>query len=473
MPILVWFALSQLLLVAGFKWLPLERPAWRLILTVMNAAWFLLALTSQPWLALPAGLSLVSTLRITQGRYGLKRLRRVLARSASWLALATVVITVWLAVKEDNWQSGWQLLSALSLAAVASRALVLVLYRGLKHQFGGKTTVRANRLPPLTLAVPARNETHALADHLRSAAASRYDKLEIIVLDDCSQDSTPDIVRSFANDGIRFVQGTAPASGWLGKNYAYQTLLSEASGDWICFAGVDIRFEADSLARLVTAAEQTGADLVSVMPYRRNLDLLPVLARPLRYFWQLGIRGWPLMNSCWLVRRQWLLKTGSFAPHKHSVWPEQQLAAAARRFGTYRFVISTPELGITTRKRPSSLWETAKRTLYPLQKRELFWLAAKSLLLGSWLLLPLSGGLTYTTGLLLVFGWSLLWLAFLASELWLQPSGWWLTAWLLPLNVFNEVWLGLVSAYGYEFGRVNWKGRNICLPVLAQDSRVR
>ena len=470
---LILFSTGLVLQAAAIKWLPLDRAWVRLGLIGFNALVWLSAVLVWSWLVLPASVALINVLRLSQHRYGPKRERRVLLRTSGWLSALCVITALWLAFVAAAWRLGWDTLAGLSLAAVASRALVLVLYRGLKHQFRPQAIPPVGTLPALTLAVPARNETHALTDHLRAVVAGRYDKLEVIVLDDCSQDSTPDIVRSFANDGVRFIQGRQPAASWLGKNFAYQTLLEEASGDWIMFAGVDIRLEPTSLARLVALAERTQSDVVSVMPYRRNFDWLPTLLRPLRYFWQLGFSAWPLMNSCWLVRREWLLAQGGFRPHKHSIWPERMLATIARASDNYQFVISTPELGVTTRKRAGSVLETAKRTLYPLQKRELVWLMAKSLVLLSWLALPWLELISLPASLLLAYGWLLLWLAYAVSEMLTQPRVWYLSAWSLPLNLLNEIWLGLVSAYGYEFGRVNWKGRSICLPVLAQDSRER
>ena len=52
------------------------------------------------------------------------------------------------------------------------------------------------------------------------AIASDYPKLEIIVLDDCSQDRTAEIIRNFAHDGVRFIQSEDNKDNWLDKNKA-------------------------------------------------------------------------------------------------------------------------------------------------------------------------------------------------------------------------------------------------------------
>ena len=62
-------------------------------------------------------------------------------------------------------------------------------------------------------------------DCLERVVASTYPKLEIIVLDDHSQDNTSALIKSFAHKGVRFVEGTKLPEGWLGKNHALQLLL--------------------------------------------------------------------------------------------------------------------------------------------------------------------------------------------------------------------------------------------------------
>jgi len=77
----------------------------------------------------------------------------------------------------------------------------------------------------------------------RRFSSHDYPKLEIIVLDDCSQNKhTPEIIRSFAHDGVRFIQGEHPKPTWLAKNQAYDRLAQESSGEFILFCGVDVRF---------------------------------------------------------------------------------------------------------------------------------------------------------------------------------------------------------------------------------------
>jgi cellulose synthase/poly-beta-1,6-N-acetylglucosamine synthase-like glycosyltransferase len=80
-------------------------------------------------------------------------------------------------------------------------------------------------LPSVSVCIPARNEMHVMTECLESVLASTYPKLEVIVLDDRSEDTTSTLVKAFARDGVRFVEGKKLPPGWLGKNYALLRFL--------------------------------------------------------------------------------------------------------------------------------------------------------------------------------------------------------------------------------------------------------
>ena len=190
--------------------------------------------------------------------------------------------------------------------------------------------LRLEDTPTISLCIPARNETHALADCLGSAIASDYPKLEIIVLDDCSQDQTSQIIRSFAHDGVRFVKGKIPSVGWLGKNNAYDTLVGEARGDYLVFMSVDTRLEPKTLSMLTGYMRSNKLSMVSVLPRRGDGWRVSVLFAPLRYFWQvvlpLGLNI-PTATSLWVIHTDSLAEIGGIAAFKDKVMIENQLAS--------------------------------------------------------------------------------------------------------------------------------------------------
>ncbi len=367
-------------------------------------------------------------------------------------------------------------LSIISLG-VASLTLLFTIYHAFRYRMGEVPGIEENILPAVTLAVPARNETHAIKETLARAVASEYAKLEILVIDDCSQDRTSQIIRDFAHDGIRFIEGVAPSEHWLGKNSSYKALAQEASGEYIIFSGVDVRLSQQSIDKLVAFTIRNELEMVSVMPQRLSFDYLANFFQTTRYFFQF-ILPWellpvnPVLSSLWIIKRETLLELGSFDSTPNLVVPERFFANATGRSGKYRFIVSDNTVGVTSRKRTSSQIETATRTLYPLFRNNpmLIFLASAGLLVVLVLpflvaLLSLLGtnvanyhyGLTTST--LLVATNLVVYTRFNAST-------WFIGLVNFPFIIILEAGLLQWSMFKYEYSKVIWKDRNICIPVL-------
>ncbi|HRQ86947.1 MAG TPA: glycosyltransferase family 2 protein, partial [Candidatus Saccharibacteria bacterium] len=142
-------------------------------------------------------------------------------------------------------------------------------------------------LPSVTVCIPARNEMHAMAECLDKIIASTYPKMEIIVLDDSSEDNTSNLIKAYAHAGVRFVSGGDLPQGWLGKNYALNVLASKASGHYVLFLDVDIRVDKGSVGQLVSYMKQEKASMISVLPRRDDGMRASVIFSSLRYFWEL------------------------------------------------------------------------------------------------------------------------------------------------------------------------------------------
>jgi len=107
-------------------------------------------------------------------------------------------------------------------------------------------------LPTVSVCIPARNEKHAMTQCLERVLASDYEKLEVVVFDDSSNDETSVLIRSFAHAGVRFVPGTELPGEWLGRNRALDILAHEASGDYIVFMDVDTYITVNSITKLMS-----------------------------------------------------------------------------------------------------------------------------------------------------------------------------------------------------------------------------
>jgi hypothetical protein len=329
-------------------------------------------------------------------------------------------------------------------------------------------------LPTVSVVIPARNETDDLAECIRSILANNYPKLEVLVMDDCSQlTRTPEIIRSFAHDGVRFLAGTEPQPHWLAKNLAYDQLLKAASGELVLFCGVDIRFEPSTIRTLVGSMLAEEADMLSVMPVNVGPQSL---IQPMRYAWELAVprtsaKRPPVLSSCWLASRAALERVGGFAAVSRQVVPEAHFARAFAEHGTYSFLASGSALGIASMKTKEEQRDTAVRTRYPQLHRRPE-MVMTTTILEICLLVPFAS-VVYAC-------WRSSW-SLLAAYACLCGALWFSYAWLLdlayrrhsslqilllPFAILSDIAMLHYSMYKYEFSEVLWKGRNICLPVM-------
>lgn len=337
-------------------------------------------------------------------------------------------------------------------------------------------------LPSLTVAIPARNETEDLELCLRSLLQSNYPKLEILVLDDCSQNKrTPEIIRGFAHDGVRFIAGKIPPEGWLAKNYAYKQLSEEANGDLLLFCGVDCRFEPQTLTNLVKTMLQKHKSMISIMPKNVSTSTISIkstLVQPSRYAWELALPRRmlgrpPVLSTCWIVTKDLLKISGGFGAVGRKIVPESYLSkVAASHEDGYSFMQADSSIGVSSTKSFDEQKATAIRTRYPQLHRRpelvalttaaeaivLLWpliLVVAAILSGEWPLVALS-----TLGYAAVATLhskivNLTYRRFMVGGVWVLPI-----AAVFDIGVLNY------SMWQYEFSEVIWKGRNVCMPVM-------
>jgi glycosyltransferase involved in cell wall biosynthesis len=109
----------------------------------------------------------------------------------------------------------------------------------------------------VTVVIPAFNAAAFLGEALESVLAQTYQPLEVIVVDDSSEDETPKVVAAYAGK-VTYMR--KPHGGGCGgtRNVG----IRAASGEWIAFLDADDAWMPDLLEKEVEVAAKTGADLV-------------------------------------------------------------------------------------------------------------------------------------------------------------------------------------------------------------------
>ena len=178
----------------------------------------------------------------------------------------------------------------------------------------------------LSVVVPARNEGEAIRACLESLMASTGVVLQVIAVDDRSEDRTGAIMDEIAAENSRSVHSlmvlhidTLP-DGWMGKTHAMARAAAVATGAWVLFTDGDMLFAPDALGRVMRYAATERADHVVLYPTmiyegfgeRMMLSFLHVMS-----VW--GVRPWRVSDP---KAKRDFIGIGAFNLIRRSVFDE-------------------------------------------------------------------------------------------------------------------------------------------------------
>ncbi len=106
--------------------------------------------------------------------------------------------------------------------------------------------------PMVSVLMTAYNRENFIEDAIKSVLASTYNNFELIIVDDCSRDSTVNIIQKFLNDNrVKLFINEKNLGDYPNRNRA----VSLASGKYIMFCDSDDCFFEDSISYCVNAME--------------------------------------------------------------------------------------------------------------------------------------------------------------------------------------------------------------------------
>ncbi|MDQ3065004.1 MAG: glycosyltransferase, partial [bacterium] len=386
----------------------------------------------------------------------------------------------WLQLDHDNW-----LVATMALSAIVAVIVSLSLNRNLRYsKLRGTDKYRPDiDLPTVSVCIPARNETEDLPACLRSILESNYPKLEILVLDDCSQDKTSEIIKGLAHSGVRFIKGEPPRQKWLAKNQAYQQLAEAASGQVLLFCGVDVRMGKKTIWSLIDCLHSRNKKMISVLPKGEQTGEHASIVQPMRYWWELAwprrlFNRPPTLSSCWIIDSKTLKALGNFQSVSNKVIPEAYFARELIKQDAYSFLRSDKKLEVSSNKKFTEQRDTAVRTRYPeLRKRPesvLLVMLAEMMLLLFPIVFFMVGFFRPVSGLWIASGIITILLAlahYRIIKVW-DINNLAVPVALLPIAIAYELYILHLSMYRYELSEVAWKERNICIPVMQSIPRL-
>ena len=127
--------------------------------------------------------------------------------------------------------------------------------------FRSKPVRRREFTPAVTVIIAAYNEERDIAEKLDNTLALDYpkSKLEILVTSDCSSDRTDEIVRGFADRGVRLHRQQER----LGKTAAQNAAVEKATGEILLFSDATTHYRPDVLKRLIPSFADASVGCVT------------------------------------------------------------------------------------------------------------------------------------------------------------------------------------------------------------------
>lgn len=107
----------------------------------------------------------------------------------------------------------------------------------------------------VSIITPSYNTARYIGETIESVLSQTYRNWEMIIVDDCSQDDTDDVIKRYLNDErIRYIKNEKNFGAAISRNRA----LMEARGKWIAFLDSDDLWFPEKLERQIKFMEQYG-----------------------------------------------------------------------------------------------------------------------------------------------------------------------------------------------------------------------
>lgn len=150
--------------------------------------------------------------------------------------------------------------------------------------------------PSVSIVLPARNEAHQVEACVRSLLAQDYPDLELIAVDDRSEDGTCELLERLASADARMtvVRGAELPDGWVGKCWAVHQGIARSSGAWLFFTDADTVFEPGALSAAMGAARGRSLDMLTAVPHLQCISFWEKVALPAILLTALGAN--PIFN---------------------------------------------------------------------------------------------------------------------------------------------------------------------------------
>lgn len=260
----------------------------------------------------------------------------------------------------------------------------------------------ADDLSDVTAVIPARNESKRIAGTVRALRAQGQN-LDIIVVDDDSDDDTAGIVERLGLTGVRLLRAGPLPSGWTGKVWAQSRAEALLERPLVLLLDADIHVSTGLVPALKKKLRSGDFALVSLMaelPVKNVWErlLVPAFIFFFKLLYPFGRVGAPgsrvaaAAGGCVLMKRPVLEEIGGFAAIRDAIIDDCALARRVKHRG-HRIWIGLTRSAVSTRRYSglADIWNMVARTAFTQLGYSLSILLLCSLVMAAAFVVPLFG----------------------------------------------------------------------------------
>jgi hopene-associated glycosyltransferase HpnB len=367
-----------------------------------------------------------------------------------------------------------------ALAALAAWVTVLLLpWRpyALRERLEPDSAATGDSLDDVTVLIPARDEADVIDRTLRALARQAV-RVEVILVDDQSQDGTADVAAASAGAAsgleLAVLPGRPLPQGWAGKLWALEQGLALVERRFVLLLDADIELAPGMVGALRRLAVERDAALVSIMAELKCDSVVERLLTPAFVFFFKLLYPFALANDrssrvaaaaggCMLARTADLRALGGFAAIRGALIDDCTLAVRLKSRGASVWIGVSHSVRSLRGYSFADFWHMVSRSAFTQLRYSVGLLLVATALLSLTLLAPP----------LLAFGGFALGVhgAAIGAAAWLASGGAYLPvvrfyrlppAWALALPFAGALYLAMTwsSACNYWRGtRATWKNR--------------